>query len=119
MKLPESEDQFKESFIPDILSILFVIIIAGIMAYCLYSMANLNIRDRENMNIESSATIYNIYRIKNNSNYKYYIMVSTKSYGRYEIEISKSDFMDYKIDDKIKIKIKKDHASIIVENINP
>jgi hypothetical protein len=71
------------------------------------------------MNIESSATIYNIYRIKNNNNYKYYIMVKTKSYGRYEIEISKSDFMDYKIDDIINIKIKNDKASIITKNINP
>lgn len=122
MKLTEIEDtneEFKENSFGNILFIVFIISAFLLLIYNFHCMNELNIKDRAKENIQLEAVISDIYSSKDNDGIRrYYIIANTESHGRYEIEISKSEFMEYRIDDWIEIKIKNDKAIIYIENEN-
>jgi len=122
MKLTEIEDtdeEFKEDIFGSILFIVFIILASLLLIYNFYWTNESNIKVNTKENIQLEATISDIYTSKDaDGTRRYYIIANTESHGRYEIEISKSEFMEYRINDQIEIKIKNDKAIIYTENEN-
>ena len=121
MKLTGFEDtnEEKEDIFGSILFVIFIILALLLLIYNFYYMNKLNnINDNEE-NIQIEAIISDIYASKDDNDMRrYYIIANTELHGSYEIEISKSKFMKYKIGDWIEIKIKNDRAIIYIENEN-
>jgi hypothetical protein len=123
MNLPkEEEEQVKEGNI--LFDLLFFVLVGAIvigLLYCIYGMMAFNIRDTYETNnniIETTATIKDAYKYNTDTSKAsgYYIMVSTSEYGKFEIPVSKYEFMNFKVNDTIIIKIKNNTASIIENN---
>lgn len=117
MRLNEGEEDSndaKSTFIE--IAVNMISILACLLAVCfiIYACAKEIAASYSQSPVEVNSYLTDIYRIESDKGiYKYYMKVDCYQYGLFEIEISKSDFMKYRVSDIVPVIIRNDKAYIV------